>query len=117
MKKMKKKILLLIIGCALLHWPRANATTYVCRQGIDSLLNSARAVVVYPNPVVNALHVRSGKGIQELVLYAMDGRMVKKVTSTGKSNQLYLSDLQCGAYMLNAIFEDGTKTSKMIIKQ
>jgi hypothetical protein len=60
MKKMiKKKNLLLIIGCALLHWPCANAATYVSRQGIDSLLNRTRPVVVYPNPVLNELHVQS----------------------------------------------------------
>lgn len=118
MKKITSaKLLLLVIGCIMLHWPRANATILPCRQGMDSISMNNRSVLVYPNPVIASLNIRSRKPVQQLILYAMDGKTIKKVTTTGKNNQLSVQDLKSGAYMLNTIFEDGTKTSKMIIKQ
>lgn len=117
MKKISTtKSLLFAIGYIMLHWPMANATIRPTRQGIDSIMNR-RAVLVYPNPVIASLTIQSRKPIQQLVLYTMDGKAVKRVMTTGKNNQLYVQDIQRGAYMLNTIFEDGTKTSKMIIKQ
>lgn len=111
------KSLLFAIGYMMLHWPVANATIRPVRQGIDSILTDRRSVLIYPNPVIAALTVQSRKPVKQLILYTMDGKAVKRMTTTGKSNQLYVRDIQRGAYMLNTIFEDGTKTSKMIIKQ
>lgn len=111
------KSLLFVIGCMMLHWPMANATIRPARQGIDSIIMNRRAVLVYPNPVIASLTIQSHKPVQQLVLYTMDGKAVKRVITTGKNNQLSVQDIQRGAYMLNTIFEDGTKTSKMIIKQ
>jgi len=118
MKKVSIAMLLLFaIGCWMLHWPRANATTRPMRQDIDSLLMLQRSVKVYPNPVISSLTIQSKKSIHQLVLYAMDGKTIRRVAGSGKNNQLDVQDLQRGAYMLNTIFEDGTTTSKMIIKQ
>lgn len=111
------KSLLFVIGCLMLHWPMANATIRPTRQGIDSIMMDRRSVLVYPNPVIAALNIKSRQSIQQLVLYTMDGKPIKKMTATGKNNQMYVRDIQRGAYMLNTIFEDGTRTSKMIIKQ
>jgi|GEM_PF-2019525 len=118
---MKKKTiakLSLATGCMMmmLHWPRANATI-LPPQGMDSIAGNSRSVLVYPNPVMAALNIQSRKPVQQLILYSMDGKAVKKVTTTGKRNQLYVQDIMSGAYMLKTIFEDGTRTSKMIIKQ
>jgi Secretion system C-terminal sorting domain len=118
MKKISTtKSLLFVIGCMMLHWPVANATIRPVRQGVDSIIMNRRAVLVYPNPVTASLTIQSRKPVLQLVLYTMDGKAVKRMTTTGKNNQLYVQDIQRGAYMLNTIFEDGTKTSKMIIKQ
>lgn len=118
MKKVSIAMLLLfVVGCWMLHWPRANATTRPLRQDIDSLLMLQRSVKVYPNPVISSLTIQSRKSIHQLVLYAMDGKTIKRVAGSGKNNQLDVQDIQRGAYMLNTIFEDGTTTSKMIIKQ
>jgi len=111
------KLILLAIGCLMLHWPKANATIRPVRQEIDSIMADRRSVLVYPNPVISSLQVKSRKPIQQLVLYAIDGKPVKRMAATGISNRLNVQDIQRGAYMLKTIFEDGTKTSKMIIKQ
>ena len=117
MKKISIAKLSLAAGCMMmLHWPRANATI-LPPQGIDSIAGNSRSVLVYPNPVMASLNMQSHKPIQQLILYAMDGRTIKKVATCGKRNQLYVQDIKNGAYMLNTIFEDGTRTSKMIIKQ
>ncbi|NLR81171.1 T9SS type A sorting domain-containing protein [Chitinophaga eiseniae] len=118
MKKISiAKLLLFATGYMMLHWPCANATTPVFRQELDTISMNSRSVLVYPNPVMAALNIQSRKPIQQLILYAMDGRTIKKVATRGKRNQLYVQDIKSGAYMLNTIFEDGTRTSKMIIKQ
>lgn len=118
MKKISiAKLLLFATGYMTLHWPCANATIPVFRQGMDTILMNSQSVLVYPNPVMTALQIRSRKPIQQLILYAMDGSTIKKVATTGKQHQLYVQDIKSGAYMLNTIFEDGTRTSKMIIKQ
>lgn len=118
MKKVSIAMLLLfVIGYWMLHWPRANAATRPIRQDIDSLLMLQSSVKVYPNPVISSLTIQSRKSIHQLVLYAMDGKTIKRVAGSGKYNQLDVQDIQRGAYMLNTIFEDGTTTSKMIIKQ
>lgn len=118
MKKVSIAMLLLfVIGCWMLHWHGANATIRSMRQDMDSLLMLQRSVKVYPNPVISSLTIQSRKSIHQLVLYAMDGKTIKRVAGSGKNNQLDVQDIQRGAYMLNTIFEDGTTTSKMIIKQ
>ncbi|SJZ49494.1 Por secretion system C-terminal sorting domain-containing protein [Chitinophaga eiseniae] len=112
-----KYLLAFIITAALLHgvFPRAAATS--CRQGIDSLVNSARSITAYPNPASVSVRVKSAKNLRELVIYALDGRQVRRVAAPGKDNLVPVSGLGQGPYMLRALFEDGTRTSKMIIKQ
>ncbi|WP_212006459.1 T9SS type A sorting domain-containing protein [Chitinophaga sp. HK235] len=114
---MKKYLLAFIITAALLHGRKAHAAAHSCRQGIDSLLNSARSIAAFPNPVTASLHVQSVKTMRELVIYALDGRQVRKIHTPGKHNLVEVSGLEQGPYLLKAIFEDGTRTSKMIIKQ
>lgn len=114
---MKKYLILLIVTAALLHGSSSRAATHSCRQGIDSLVNSRKTITTYPNPVTVAVMVKSVQPIRELIIYAMDGRQVRRIHPPGKNNLVEVADLVQGPYVLNAIFVDGTRTSKMIIKQ
>lgn len=101
----------------MLHVASAHAAEHRYRQGIDSLLNRNRSVAVYPNPFNASLKVESARMIRELVLYSTDGRLMKHSEGSGKHHLLALAGLQHGPYILQVVFDDGTKTSKMIIKQ
>ncbi|NSL90393.1 T9SS type A sorting domain-containing protein [Chitinophaga solisilvae] len=114
---MTKLIMPVIVTAALLSGVKTPAAGRSCRQGIDSLVNSARSITAFPNPVAASLRVQSVKRIRELVIYAMDGRQVKQFRKPGNDNMMRVADLQQGPYLLRATFEDGTGTSKMIIKQ
>ncbi|MGN7822703.1 T9SS type A sorting domain-containing protein [Chitinophaga varians] len=112
-----KYLLAFIITAALLHGGITHAAAHSCRQGIDSLLNSARSITAYPNPASVSVHVKSVKELRELVIYGLDGRQVRRIATPGKDHMVQVSGLAQGSYMLRALFEDGTRTSKMIIKQ
>ncbi|MBC9932628.1 T9SS type A sorting domain-containing protein [Chitinophaga qingshengii] len=114
---MKTNLLAFIISAALLHGGITRAAAHSCRQGIDSLLNAARTITAYPNPATASVHIKSVKNLRELVIYALDGRQVRRVALPGKDHLVQVSGLEQGPYLLRALFEDGTRTSKMIIKQ
>ncbi len=100
----------------MLHVASARAAAHCPRQGIDSLLNRQR-IYVYPNPVATALKVETVKLIKEMAIFSAEGRLVKQQGRSGNNSLLPVPELPHGAYILRIVFEDGTRASKMIIKQ
>lgn len=69
-------------------------------------------VLVYPNPVVDVLHI-DDKNLKSVALYSMDG---KKLLET-KSNEMNVSKLPNGVYILRIVTSDNNIVSKKIIKK
>jgi len=69
-------------------------------------------VLVYPNPVVDVLHI-DDKNLKSVVLYNMEG---KKLLET-KSNEMNVSKLPKGVYVLRIVTSDNNIVSKKIIKK
>ncbi|GGG44787.1 T9SS type A sorting domain-containing protein [Epilithonimonas arachidiradicis] len=69
-------------------------------------------VLVYPNPVVDVLHV-DNKNLKSIALYSMEG---KKLVET-QSNELNVSKLPKGVYVLRIVTSDNNIVSKKIIKK
>lgn len=69
-------------------------------------------VLVYPNPVVDVLHI-DDKNLKSVVLYNMEG---KKLLET-KSNEMTVSQLPKGVYVLRIVTSDNSIVSKKIIKK
>ncbi|MFC0343624.1 T9SS type A sorting domain-containing protein [Epilithonimonas hispanica] len=69
-------------------------------------------VLVYPNPVVDVVHV-DDKNLKSIALYSMEG---KKLVET-QSNELNVSKLPKGVYVLRIVTSDNNIVSKKIIKK
>ncbi|SDF91302.1 T9SS type A sorting domain-containing protein [Epilithonimonas hungarica] len=69
-------------------------------------------VLVYPNPVVDIVHI-DNKNLKSVALYNMEG---KKLLET-KSNEMNVSKLPNGVYVLRIVTSDNSIVSKKIIKK
>jgi len=69
-------------------------------------------VLVYPNPVVDVVHI-DDKNLKSVALYSMEG---KKLLET-KNNEMNVSKLPKGVYVLRIVTSDNSIVSKKIIKK
>lgn len=72
---------------------------------------------VYPNPAQNIIHIDGldDTSCDEILIYDMTGRVVKH---SQYCNELNVSELQNGMYMMRLICNDGSyKTSKLLINK
>jgi|GEM_PF-6245195 len=75
-------------------------------------------MVIYPNPVMNTFTVSTSKEIKELIVYGINGKMMKRFTDTKSSSRLFdISMLTRGSYFVVAYYKDGLRETKAIIKQ
>ncbi len=83
--------------------------------GVDE--NQEVAFDIYPNPAQNTVHIEGldTELCNEIVIYDMTGRIVKRYPYR---NELNVSELQNGAYMIRIINNDGSySTSKLLISK
>lgn len=83
------------------------------RSGIGTV--GAPAIVVYPNPVHDQLHLRHCKGAA-ITVYDLPGRAILQATSTGDTCDLDLSRLAPGSYTLMLQAKDGRRQSIQLYK-
>lgn len=67
--------------------------------GIDNTSDDDNSIVLYPNPVVNELHVNSAANIKEVLIYTVSGQLIRQVGSD--VNSIDVSDLDKGSYIVN----------------
>jgi hypothetical protein len=72
---------------------------------------------VYPNPAKDQLNVKSPNEIVELHVFNMAGQKVLSQKSSGKNQQLNISVLTTGNYILQTIDKNGNSTSTRFIKE
>ncbi len=83
--------------------------------GVDE--NQEVAFDIYPNPAQNTVHIEGldTELCNEIVIYDMTGRIVKRYPYR---NELNVSELQNGAYMIRIINKDDSySTSKLLISK
>lgn len=71
-------------------------------------------VTVYPNPTRGAVYIQSEKAIRSLQLISFEGKIIRKPEV---SNQLDLSTLPKGVYILKVELENGKTEVKKIIRK
>lgn len=76
--------------------------------------NDKAQFVLYPNPTQNEIYISSDKLIQQIEVLNFEGKLLKKLNVKEK---LSLNELPIGVYMIKVNFEDGSSTSKKIIKR
>lgn len=72
---------------------------------------------IYPNPVNDILHFKTTKQIENVDVLGVDGRIYKKIKwNSNLNNQLNLSDLPSGVYILR-IWIDGKTLTRKVLKK
>jgi hypothetical protein len=79
----------------------------------DPVSSAGAAVIVYPNPVRNVLHLQSSVAVEQIRIYNLSGQQVKHVASPG--TQVNVSDLPAGLYFVRIITADGNETIQKIV--
>jgi hypothetical protein len=104
-------------------WIKDNNSTFVIdNMECDSLsteeFEMQTTIKVYPNPVINNLFIESNSKIESIIIYDMNGKIVKTDNFFGRSSQsnIKLNNLSKGVYFANVKTEIGNKTIR-IVKQ
>jgi hypothetical protein len=72
---------------------------------------------IYPNPVNNRLNIHSSDIIQQVRIFTLQGKLIKHYQLAGEKEQLVISDLNKGIYLLEITLINGEKEMKKFIKQ
>lgn len=86
----------------------ANAMVEVTIVGVEDYDNEE--VNVYPNPATDMLHI-DGSNIQSVSLYNLQGQCV--MTESGNVNELSISNLSRGMYILKVTTDNGIRSIKI----
>ncbi|AEA43046.1 T9SS type A sorting domain-containing protein [Fluviicola taffensis] len=78
------------------------------------LKESEATVSVYPNPVVNELHVSVAKMPVSYIIIDASGRIWNKIPATSIHQTIDVSELATGNYSLVVLFADGYTSSKFL---
>ena len=72
-------------------------------------------IILYPNPVDDFVHIEC-ENMTGCDVYTIDGQLIKTVTTSKDADNINLSDLIGGAYILEIKTEDGNYPMKIIKK-
>ena len=82
--------------------------------GIEEIITGfSDVVVVYPNPVVDNVYVVGD--VASCEIYDLVGKCVKSVSKN--MEEIRVSDLQSGIYMMRFLTKNGNVVTKKIVKQ
>lgn len=87
--------------------------TYGCTlsSDIEEITTDEIIIKVYPNPVSNALNIETDGKVNDIILYDVLG---KEVMRTKKTNDIDVSSLNNGIYILKLITEKGIGEYKIV---
>ncbi|MGO4709778.1 T9SS type A sorting domain-containing protein [Chryseobacterium sp. 2TAF14] len=71
---------------------------------------------VYPNPVVDVLAIESNEDVENIKVFASDGKLVKNLSINSKNYRLKVSDLPTGNYLLMLNSKGSSRSHKFIKK-
>lgn len=79
-------------------------------------LKNKNNVVIYPNPVSSGFKIKSDKKIREVIVRGIDGRVLKILRNIDFNGNILIGDMSKGMYLIETIFDDLSRDSKVIIK-
>lgn len=90
------------------------AYTFDMALGINE--NTLNDLKIYPNPTSDLVNLTTdfAGNISSIAIYQCDGKLIKNIESN--FNSISLSDFQNGLYLLKFTMNDGTSTTKKIVK-
>ncbi|QMU63492.1 MAG: T9SS type A sorting domain-containing protein [Flavobacteriaceae bacterium] len=79
--------------------------------------NASQNLILYPNPSNELIHIESNSTIKTAIVYDLNGRVVKKVSSD-TINEINISELSTGIYLLKLFDANAmVMSAKKVIKQ
>lgn len=86
--------------------------------GINQIINPNDFVNVYPNPVVDNIKIESkGVNIQQIELFSLEGRLILSLPTVENYNNISLTELQNGFYIIRVKTDVGTAVKRIMKKQ
>ncbi|MFZ4929887.1 T9SS type A sorting domain-containing protein [Chryseobacterium sp. Mn2064] len=82
---------------------------------VNDIVKEKAVAGIYPNPVSDILYIRGTEKIEKATIYNMVGQIVKTFTSV--HNQIDVSSLSKGNYILQYSLKEGTMESYKFIKK
>ena len=73
-------------------------------------------VQAYPNPVVDVLKVSTGANAKSIEVYDLSGKLVISQSAKATANEVNMSKLKTGSYVVKVNTENGAETVKVIKK-
>lgn len=73
---------------------------------------------IFPNPVKNKLYIssKSNEDFQQILIYSIDGKIIYRSIKNESSNEIDVSELPNGIYILKAVFSNGKERHNKFIK-
>jgi hypothetical protein len=83
--------------------------------GIDKTFSDFEEISIYPNPTEKIVNITTNGQIQRISIYDFQGKLISEYDKY--LNQINLSNLTSGIYLLNITFINGQTKGYQIIKE
>ena len=93
-------------------------STEFLTKNIDTNLeqvNNSIYVNIFPNPASDIVLIVSNKKMENLYLFSLSGKLIKKYKPNSMETKIECSDIQNGEYILLIINKNYSKSEKIII--
>ena len=88
------------------------------QTGDNSTLADASEIMAYPNPASSRIYVEYSKGIEEIKIFDLTGRMVHQChLNNSLSANISVNDLSNGIYFLQLSTQDGLLVKRIVVKR
>jgi hypothetical protein len=84
---------------------------------VDQAETSETDIHIFPNPVTDHLTISSNYLIEEIILFDIHGKQVKRVAINSRASDINVSDLAAGVYLLRTINGAGVVATQRFVKK
>ncbi len=79
----------------------------------DGIYDTSDKISVYPNPTIDILFIEANTS-GEVSIYDLDGKLIMKKQIENAKNEINVSSLTTGSYVLKFLYNNGYKTTKFV---
>jgi predicted peptidase len=83
---------------------------------VSSVTDVKTEFKVYPNPVVSELFIETSNQNNIILIYSLQGVLVRKVFTNSNLTKININDLSSGLYFVEMLNDKGKKYQKIIVR-